>query len=151
MGEPPNSVSFHLRQLARYGLIEPNPEHSGDRRERWWRHASDQGFHIDLEAIAQQPGGDAAVATIRRVAEGHVVALHRAIRAQGPADPAKGGLPRAINRDFAVWLGEGELAQMRAELEEVLDRWSDLSRSRAEQDGQRRGYYGVVLAAPEDG
>lgn len=114
MGEPPNSVSFHLRQLARYGLIEPNPEHSGDRRERWWRHASDQGFHIDLEAIAQQPGGDAAVATIRRVAEGHVVALHRAIRAQGPADPAKGGLPRAINRDFAVWLGEGELAQMRA-------------------------------------
>lgn len=148
VGEPPNSVSFHLRQLARYGLIEHDPDHASDRRERWWRQASDNGFHIDLKAIRVQDGGEAAVATLRRVAEGHVVALHRAIHGGDAATRH----PQAVSRDFAVWLDEQELAEMRAELDQVLERWSERSRAhaKAEGRGERRGYYGVVMSAPED-
>lgn len=157
LDEPANSVSFHLRQLARYGLIEPDPDHDGDRRERWWRQTSDRGFHIDLAALRARAGGEAAVDTLRRVAEGHVVALHRAIRAQGgdgpEGDPDASVPPRSISRDFAVWLNDEELVAMRAELDAVLAKWSERSRDRggsAQAGPDRRGYYGVLLAAPED-
>jgi len=157
LDEPANSVSFHLRQLARYGLIEPDPDQGGDRRERWWRQTSDRGFYIDLAALRAQAGGEAAVNTLRRVAEGHVVALHRASRAQcddGPeGDLAVSTPPRSISRDFAVWLDDQELEAMRAELDAVLEKWSERSRDRggsARAGRGRRGYYGVLLAAPED-
>ncbi len=55
--EPANSVSFHLRQLAKYGLIEENPERAENGRERWWRMTSDRGFEIDLDAMLQVEGG----------------------------------------------------------------------------------------------
>lgn len=157
LDEPANSVSFHLRQLARYELIEPDPDHTGDRRERWWRPTSERGFRIDRAALRAQTGGEAAVDTLRRVAEGHVIALHRAIQAQ-VGDRAEGGpsvseSPCSISQDFAVWLDEQELAEMRAELNAVLDKWSERSRDRgSEAKGHpgRRGYYGMILAAPED-
>ncbi|CAH0221425.1 MULTISPECIES: helix-turn-helix domain-containing protein [unclassified Microbacterium] len=34
---PANSVSFHLRVLAEAGLIEEDPEHARDRRDRVWK------------------------------------------------------------------------------------------------------------------
>jgi DNA-binding transcriptional ArsR family regulator len=36
LGESTGTLSWHLRHLARYGLIEEEPER-GTRRERWWR------------------------------------------------------------------------------------------------------------------
>lgn len=155
VGEPANAVSFHLRQLARYGLIEENPERAQNRRERWWRQTSDRGFHIDIEAIREREDGEAAVDTLRRVAEGHVVALHRAIRDQrsrtAPGqDPLRSELD-VISGDFAVRLTRDELKEMRQELNVVLERWTEKSRSAGPDDeGERRGYYGVVMAAPED-
>lgn len=153
--EPANSVSFHLRQLARYGLIEQNPDRADNGRERWWRQTSVCGFEIDLDAMRQLDGGEAAVETVRRVAEGHVLALHRTIHPQ--ADRGRGGQrtvddPRhTISDDFAVRLSVTELQQMRLELQELFDRWGETSRALADaEDGQERhGYYGVVMAALE--
>lgn len=39
LGESTGATSYHLRQLAAYGLIEEDPEHQGHGRERWWRSA----------------------------------------------------------------------------------------------------------------
>lgn len=36
LGESSGATSYHLRQLARHGLIEEDPGHAGG-RERWWR------------------------------------------------------------------------------------------------------------------
>ncbi|MDE0573415.1 helix-turn-helix domain-containing protein [Demequina sp. B12] len=36
LGESSGATSYHLRQLARHGYIEDDPEQSGG-RERWWR------------------------------------------------------------------------------------------------------------------
>lgn len=42
---PANSVSFHLRQLAKAGLIVEAPEHARDRRDRVWM-AAGHGFWV---------------------------------------------------------------------------------------------------------
>ena len=34
---PANQASFHLRQLAKYGLVEEAPDEARDRRDRVWR------------------------------------------------------------------------------------------------------------------
>ncbi len=149
VGEPANSVSFHLRQLAKHGLIEENPERAENGRERWWRMTSDRGFEIDLDAMLHHDGGAAATATVRRGAEAHVLALHRAVH-QTP-DPAEvpSGERRTISDDFALRLSDTELQQMRREVAELLDRWTDISRALTDiEDGQERHpYYGVIMAA----
>lgn len=45
LGEPANSVSFHLRQLAKAGLIVEAPEHARDRRDRVWM-AAGSGYLV---------------------------------------------------------------------------------------------------------
>lgn len=63
LGESTGSTSYHLRQLARAGLIE---ETSGraSRRERWWRL-----IPLDLRAPASRSSGDnaALAAELRRL------------------------------------------------------------------------------------
>jgi len=46
LGEPANSVSFHLRALAKAGIIEEAPELARDRRDRVWKQTFDS-FTID--------------------------------------------------------------------------------------------------------
>ncbi len=59
VGDTPSNCSYHLRYLARYGLVEPVDD-EGDNRERPWR-ATITGFSFDtgpqgktLAAIALQ-------------------------------------------------------------------------------------------------
>src|SRR5690349_23368012 len=75
LGLPANQMSFHLRQLAKYGLVEEAPEAARDRRDRVWRAVSDDGVRIDLGEIEKAPGGRSAAAVFRRhrVAWGHAV------------------------------------------------------------------------------
>ena len=54
-GETSASTSYHLRQLARFGFIEDDPER-GNRRDRWWK-AAVRGIDLDLrdEGIGDDP------------------------------------------------------------------------------------------------
>jgi len=153
--QPANTVSFHLRQLARYGLIERVPSSTGDGRESCWRQTSENGFEIDLSAVHGTPDANAAASVLRRVAEGHVLALHRTINhPPHPSETAhEDSRPRRhlISDDFALRLSDTELDELREELQALLDRWGARSRAAAGlDDGQERhGYYGVVMAALE--
>src|SRR3954447_15327422 len=60
LGIPPNQASFHLRQLAKYGLIQPAPEAARDKRDRVWRLPNERGFSLDVDDISKAPGGRAA-------------------------------------------------------------------------------------------
>ncbi len=77
-----------------------------------------------------------------------MLALHRVI--QEAPDPVDGpsGPRRTISDDFAVRLSDTELQQMRLEVAELLDRWTEISRDLTDvEDGQERhAYYGVVMA-----
>src|SRR4051812_11699731 len=57
---PANQASFHLRQLAKYGLVEEDPAAARDKRDRVWRPTSTDGVTINLTELEQQPGGTAA-------------------------------------------------------------------------------------------
>jgi DNA-binding transcriptional ArsR family regulator len=58
LGETTAAVSYHLRQLARHGLVEESTdgpgtdEHAVGRRPRWWRMAVDE-IHLDAVALTR--------------------------------------------------------------------------------------------------
>lgn len=60
LGLPVNQVSFHLRQLAKYGFIQESAEHRKDKRDRVWEPRSKDGLSI-ADDLAEQPGGEAAL------------------------------------------------------------------------------------------
>ena len=63
---PANQASFHLRQLAKYGVIQPAPEAARDKRDRVWKLADERGFRLDVQDIEKKPGGKAAVSVFRQ-------------------------------------------------------------------------------------
>src|SRR6478752_287351 len=71
LGIPANQASFHLRQLAKYGLIEEAPEAARDQRDRVWKSADDGSLSIDVGALEKEPGGRAAAAVFLRNAGGY--------------------------------------------------------------------------------
>ena len=65
LGIPANQASFHLRQLAKYGLVEEAPEEARDKRDRVWRASATGGYRVELSKLAEEPGGRAAVEVFR--------------------------------------------------------------------------------------
>jgi DNA-binding transcriptional ArsR family regulator len=47
LGEPANSLSFHLRTLAKAGLIRELPEKARDKRDRVWELSSQGGYSFE--------------------------------------------------------------------------------------------------------
>ena len=62
----PNLASFHLRQLAKFGLVEEDPEAARDRRDRVWRRTEEADQDISLGEVEKMPGGKAASKVFRR-------------------------------------------------------------------------------------
>ena len=83
---PANQASFHLRQLAKYGLIEEDPDAARDRRDRVWR-AAPGGLNVNLGEIEKAPGGKAVSAVYRQQsaarAHGYIDRAHDDRRAEG--------------------------------------------------------------------
>ncbi|WP_433497782.1 ArsR/SmtB family transcription factor [Sphaerimonospora sp. CA-214678] len=67
-GESSGSTSYHLRQLARYGFVEQDPEQR-DRRERRWRAVHMLTSWSDAEMSATLQGREAAAFLRRRQLE----------------------------------------------------------------------------------
>ncbi|WP_309127271.1 helix-turn-helix domain-containing protein [Microbacterium sp.] len=67
---PANTLSFHLRSLAKAGLIEEAPEHARDRRDRVWKTAEIHALEL---GSPEHPMEDevAGVAFMRLIAEEH--------------------------------------------------------------------------------
>ena len=52
LGETTGATSYHLRQLARHGLVEQCPSPDGESRQKWWRLAVDQIHMRGFEFMA---------------------------------------------------------------------------------------------------
>lgn len=131
-GQRVGNISHHIRVLADSGLVEEVPELARDRRERWWRPVPNS-----LRWSAQD-AGDAAEAVIATAAEDlnldHQISLARTwYAARHDAEPAWSRA--AFSADTWLRLTPEELAQVGAELTEVLVRWA---RRQAPEDGQNR-------------
>ena len=140
---PANQASFHLRQLAKYGLVEEDPEAARDKRDRVWRPTSELGLMVRLDDLEQQPGGKAASAVFRQNAAswGHAV-VEAAYN--GPRDPET---LRTVN-ESAVRLTQDEAGQLAGELDAVVAAWIKRTRGR---DSDRRTYlwFSVLQPYPE--
>lgn len=149
VGEPANSVSFHLRQLARYGLVVDDPDRGTDGRERWWRMASDQGFSVNLSELRTKPGGEAAVQLFEKLTEDNSHAL-LSVAYRYCNDSPEG--PRAWLNDFGLHLTREELEEFLEEQWQLMMRWMERSRELAASgDGaERHTYFGMAFGAPLD-
>ena len=67
VGDTPSNVSYHVRALARHGLVEPVP--AGDGRTRPWR-ATITGFDFSRDADADSPTGRGTAAVMAAAVAG---------------------------------------------------------------------------------
>lgn len=142
---PANQASFHLRQLAKYGLVEEDPDAARDRRDRVWRLTDTDGIHIRPDEMIAQPGGEAAYAVFRRNAvEWGRHLVERAF------DPREGGGERKkSSSEYALRLTSEEAEQLTAELDQVMKRWRE--QTRAASDEGRETYAILQLIQPYPG
>lgn len=129
---PANQMSFHLRQLAKYGLVEEDPEAARDKRDRVWRPTSADGVSINLSELEKEPGGKAASAVFRQ----HAASWGRLVVDAAYSDDRDPGILRTVN-ESAVRLTREEAAEMAGELDEVVTRWTEKTRG---TDDDRRTY-----------
>ena len=117
---PANQASFHLRQLAKYALVEEAPELARDGRERVWRTASPGGWSISLRELEQTPGGASAVAVYRSHASAEAHQMVEDIY-------ARAGDPHAhrMFSDQAVRLTDDEARAFSGELNAFVERWRE--------------------------
>lgn len=135
---PANQASFHLRQLAKYGLIQEAPEEARDKRDRVWRLVDTDGIRFRTQDVLAQPGGEAAVDVFRR----HAIAWgHRLVELVNT--PAAEGEERVI-WDGSLRLSQDELAEFAGEYDALVERW----RHRTQTGGERTTYSVYQLAQP---
>jgi len=141
LGIPANQASFHLRTLAKYGLVEEAPEEARDKRDRVWRATSAHGFTVNLSQLADAPGGRAAVEVFRR---SKLASLHEAVDRTFAMGRAEGSGVFATS-DHALKLTDDEAHQLRRELDELVESWTDRTRGR---DTDRRTYHLIQIMQP---
>jgi DNA-binding transcriptional ArsR family regulator len=131
---PANQASFHLRQLAKYGLIEEAPDEARDKRDRVWRLADAEGIRFRTQDMLDQPGGAAAWEVFRRnaVAWGHFL-VDRALARSGTDDDTKS------LSDSSLRLTKDEAGELMEELGAVVLRW----RERTQGEDDDRSLYSI--------
>jgi len=118
---PANQASFHLRTLAKYGLIEEAPEEARDGRDRVWKVAADQGFSVNLREIESAPGGAAVGAVLRRDVAGRAhAAIDSALQFASDQHDERVHVTIA---DMALQLTRDEAKQFSGELTDLVDKW----------------------------
>ena len=144
MGIPANQASFHLRQLAKYGLVEEAPEEARDKRDRVWRMVSPGGLRLDLREMEGVPGGRAATQVWERSA---VAWMHHVVDVAF-SDLRDEDVSRVITNQ-PIRLTKDEAKEFAAELDDVMVRWSERTRGR---DESRRTYLltEILQPYPED-
>lgn len=130
---PANQVSFHLRQMAKYGLIEEAPELARDRRDRVWRPSSERGFDIAPE-LTSTPG-------YRQAGRRHA---HQVLD-EFMSRPSKGVYR---SHDISMWLSDAEARQMSDEVADLLMRWTQRGQQNSKRGSRRRTYLAMLYVQP---
>jgi DNA-binding transcriptional ArsR family regulator len=145
----PNAASFHLRELAKYGLIVRDDERAGDGRERWWKLASPDGLRFRANEMLEREGGRAALDAWRGHATARQHLLVDRLFALMESDTGDAYIDWT---DLPTYLTDEEARQMGREIGEVAMRWLRHGRDRqAAGDAEgRRTYFTQIHTAPQD-
>ena len=119
LGESSASCSFHLRQLAKYGLVEEAG--GGQGRERPWRATT---MFTSLPDVAEDPKVDAAADMLRGViVEQYVEQLLRWLEVK-PDEPEEWQLAAQFGDNF-IYVTASELAELAERVDELVDPYID--------------------------
>ena len=119
LGESSASMSFHLRQLAKYGLVEEAS--GGQGRERPWRATK---LFTDVPTVTGDPKVAAASALMRGVlAENYFASVRRwlAVRDDEPEEWQRA----AQFGDTMIYVTADELAELGRQYDELTDQYLD--------------------------
>jgi DNA-binding transcriptional ArsR family regulator len=144
LGIPANQASFHLRQLAKYGLIVPAPEAARDNRDRMWKLPDERGFRIDVQDVAKQPGGKAAVSVFQKNKSAWA---HRLVDEVFSFKKKKDSFSSIT--DQAMRLSKDEASDFMVEVDAVLTKWREKTQGRS-RDRRTYVFYSMLQPYPED-
>lgn len=143
LGIPANQASFHLRQLAKYGLIEPAPELARDGRDRVWKPVHEHGFSLQVEEMEKSPGGRSTVAVWRRQAAG---AAKQAVDTAYAARRSRES--HVMISDEWIRLTRAEAKEFSVELLALQEKWQERVRQGDPVRGSRRTYHLMQILQP---
>lgn len=116
LGLNSGALSYHLRQLERYGFITEDPER-GTARERWWRAAH---ANTRMSGLRDDPAtAEAAAQMDELLAERIVARLYEAIDRRGHLTPE--WLETFDMSDYLLRLTPTEARQLAADLEATME------------------------------
>ncbi|QYF75115.1 helix-turn-helix domain-containing protein [Cryobacterium sp. PAMC25264] len=123
--EAPGTISYHLGKLASSGLIEPAEARSTDQRERWWQ-ATTPLTSWEPADLRGDPDTLAASSALQKsIAQAYAARFTEYI--DRAATLPREWVAAGASGDRSLRLTADELASMRGELEEFVDRWLDTS------------------------
>ena len=120
VGESPSACSFHLRMLAKYGLVEDAGGATGRRRP--WRRTDPAGF--TFPATGDDPQTALAAGALSDLVWGRLLDRARAVLASRPQLPAPWQAITSAAETVAYVTPE-EAEQLNAELWALLGRYQD--------------------------
>ncbi|MDN5899912.1 MAG: helix-turn-helix domain-containing protein [Brachybacterium sp.] len=131
---PANSVSYHLRILARGGVIEEAPEAARDRRDRVWRLAQ-SSFHLERRGADSLNDPEASDADYRSASGAATLATFEWMRSAWSAEIARSQHPDTDPADGLGVLSATSLRLSREQMGELnqlfktkLQEYSQLNR-----------------------
>ena len=129
-GESTGQTSYHLRQLAKHGLVEDDTTR-GRGRERWWKSSS---FHLSTTAMVREDPRllGAAQLMLDAVVHARSDAL-RSWLAQLDHAPRR-WVDVSTQDQTTIHLTADETRRMNDEISAVLDIWITRSQARLEDD-----------------
>lgn len=144
-GIPANQASFHLRQLAKYGLVEVAPEAGRDKRDRVWRLVEDD-ITLSPREMVDQPGGEAAYTVFQRnsVSWGHHLVDQAFQISRDEGDPAK-----RIVSESSLRLTGDDAERLQRDLNEVVARYRDAGRRSTDDELDLYSVYQLIQPMPD--
>jgi DNA-binding transcriptional ArsR family regulator len=123
--EAPASVSYHLGTLASYGFVEEAPELARDRRERWWKAAHARTSWAPVDALDDPDKRAASDAFRRAILHRYLDSLERYLESEVTLD--REWVTGTSSADSHFHLTAAELLELRADLEQLTERWAQRS------------------------
>lgn len=142
VGESPANCSWHLRQLAKYGFIEPAPSSGG--RQRPWRRT-----HRGL-SWSESTGDPASAAAARSLTQVFFDREFRLVRDAMQAGEAPGWADTSVAIQTIGWLTADELRELDTALFTLLSNYRERVDNPATRPEGARPVRMLALAAPDD-
>ena len=139
VGLSPSATSYHLRELARYGLVEQAPSR-GDGRERVWRSTS-SGLRIDADL--EKPGAADATRALVDLFLARDLAKVREWVARLPGE-TEDWQESASLVSHELLLTADELAALNTEVQALVERYKRRERQHDAPPGARRVQYNYM-------